>query len=339
MVAPVNRLRFVPDHAIAGVPNVVVDGAPNADTILTLSHWPGAPTPPDLRDDLSAQIAFHALERPALFDGIEAVTNNHFDQDGLVSAFALLHPELALPRRNQLIDIARAGDFGTFVSRDSARVAMVIAALDDDNRSPLAGGDLARPYPERCGALYEWALPRLLEILDHLDDWRLLWAEEDGHLEESLRAIADGTVTVEEHPDIDLAVFSVPERWAARATSRFTVGRTDALHPMAVANSTERMRVATVDACGCTVELRYETWVMLTSHQVLPRPDLRLLAEELDALEPAAGGWQAAPPGALTPQLRWAGVGSSGLSPERFLHTLRNFLQHAEPAWDPFAMR
>jgi len=59
-------LRFVPDHAIAGIPNVVVDSAPNPDTRLTLSHWPGAPTPPGLRDDLSAQIAFHASVRTAL---------------------------------------------------------------------------------------------------------------------------------------------------------------------------------------------------------------------------------------------------------------------------------
>ena len=336
-MTPVNSLRFVPDHAIAGIPNVVVDGAPNTDTRLTLSHWPGAPTPPDLRDDLSAQIAFHALGRPALFDGIEAVTNNHFDQDGLVSAFALLHPELAFPRRDELIDIASAGDFGTFVSRDSARVAMMIAALDDDDRSPLTGSQLAQPYPRRCGALYEWALPRLLEIADHLGQWRHLWGDEDAHLTRSLDAIASGAAHVEEYPDIDLAVFTVPERWSARATSRFTVGRADALHPMAVANSTQRMRIAVVGADSCTVELRYESWVMFASRPVLPRPDLRLLAEELDALEPAAGGWHADPPGALTPQLRWAAEGSSGLSPGHFLHTTRSFLQHAEPAWDPFA--
>lgn len=329
-------LRFVPDHAIAGIPNVVVDGAPNPDTRLTLSHWPGAPTPPDLRDDLSAQIAFHALAQPALFDGIEAVTNNHFDQDGIVSAFVLLQPELAHPRRDQLIDIARAGDFGTFVSRDSAKLAMVIAALDDDDRSPLAANQLAQSYPERCGSLYEWTLPRLLELVDDLDRWRHLWADEDAHLTASLNAIAIGAVQVEEQPDIDLAVFTVPASWPAPATSRFTVQRMDSLHPMAVANSTDLLRIAIVQDGRCSVELRYESWVMLTSRPVQPRPDLRLLARELDALEPTGTGWQAAAPGALTPQLRWTGGGSSGLSPEHFLQTLRNFLQHAGPAWNPF---
>ena len=78
-------LRFVPEPLTTGIPNVVVDGSPNGDTVLTLSHWPGMPTPPELRDDLSAQIAFHALAEPQRFDGVDAVTNNHFDQDGLTS--------------------------------------------------------------------------------------------------------------------------------------------------------------------------------------------------------------------------------------------------------------
>ena len=75
-----HALRFVAYDHLGDTPNVVVDGSPTASTRLTLSHWPGSPTPVDLLADLSAQIAFHALDRPAsLFDGIEAVSNNHFD--------------------------------------------------------------------------------------------------------------------------------------------------------------------------------------------------------------------------------------------------------------------
>lgn len=329
-------LRYVPDHAIAGIPNVAVDGSPNLDTVLTLSHWPGAPTPVELRDDLSAQIAFRALVRPELFDEIEAVTTNHFDQDGLISAFALLHPSEALARRDQLVDIARAGDFGTFQSRDAARVSMVLAALDDDDRSPLPATVLNVPYPQRCAALYEWALPRLLEIVDHLDRWEHLWGDEDADLSASLDAIATGDVVVEEHPEIDLAVFTVPADRSAARTTRFTVARSDHLHPMAVANSTERMRVAIVDEAGCSVELRYETWVMFTSRPVMPRPDLRLLVPVLDELEPSGQGWHADAPGSLTPRLRWTGERASRVSPTAFVSTLREFLAEAPPAWDPF---
>lgn len=329
-----NGLRFVPEHAIAGIPNVVVDGAPNPDTVLTLSHWPGAPTPPSLREDLSAQIAFRALEQPELFDGVEAVTNNHFDQDGLVSAFTLLYPDLALPRREQLVDIARAGDFGTFESRDSARVAMVIAALDDDLRSPLNDDVLSAPYPQRCGAMYEWALPRLLDIIDHLDEWSRLWADEDAHLEASLAAIARGEAWIEEFPEVDLAVVTMPPIWSPKPTSRFTVARDDRLHPMAVANSTGCMRVAMIDAGGCSLELRYETWVMHVSRRLAPRPDLRVLAQLLNDRE-GEGKWVADAPGALTPRLhRERGAGT--LAPDEFVSLARQFLSTAPPAWDPF---
>jgi len=117
----VQPLRFVGYHRLADTPNVVVDGSPTASTVLTLSHWPGSPTPEHLLDDLSAQIAFRALAEPSLFDGIGAVSNNHFDQDGLTSAFALVSPDEAMERREQLIDIASAGDFATFTERSSMR--------------------------------------------------------------------------------------------------------------------------------------------------------------------------------------------------------------------------
>ena len=266
----------------------MVDGSPNADTVLTLSHWPGSPTPPELRDDLSAQIAFRALSEPERFAGVEAVTNNHFDQDGIVSAFALLWPALALPRRELLIDVARAGDFGTFASREAARIAMILAALDDDVMSPVPAQSLAAPYPQRCGSLYQWALPQFAEIVDRPQEWRHLWGDEDAHLTRSIEAIAGGAVRVTEHRDVDLAVVTVPAEWAPRTTHRFTRVESSTLHPMAINNATECLRVAVVQGSRYHLELRYESWVMLVSRPVLPRPDLRVLAAELDTLEPGS---------------------------------------------------
>jgi hypothetical protein len=332
----VRQLRFVPEHAIAGIPNVVVDGSANADTVLTLSHWPGAPTPPELRDDLSAQIAFHALDRPELFDGIDVVTNNHFDQDGLVSVFALVEPAAALARRDLLIDVASAGDFGTFTSRTAARVAIAIAALDDDQLSPLPADALAGPYPQRCGALYEWALPRLLDMVDHPDDWLALWEDEDAHLGESLDAIAFGAVPLTEYPEVDLAVLDVPDEWVRRASHRFTIGAREAVHPMAVNNSTSCLRVAVLQGRRYRVELRYESWVMLTSRPVLPRPDLRLLAAELTAAEPGDAVWRADAPGTLTPTLRLVDDRESGIAAHDFVQRVQDFLATAPAAWDPF---
>ncbi|MCU1399092.1 MAG: hypothetical protein JWN62_2201 [Acidimicrobiales bacterium] len=331
-------LRFVPYHELAVQLNVIVDGSATDGTVLVLSHWPGSPTPFDLLDDLSAQIAFRALAAPQRFDGVDAVSNNHFDQDGVVSAFALVDPDAALARRGMLVDVARAGDFATFTHRDAARVAFALAAYDDPDRSPLDADVFAGSYPDRCGRLYEAVLPQLAELVDAPERSRSLWETEDAHLDESLQAIATGTVVVDEHPDIDLAVISVPETWAARASTRFTVARLDAVHPMAVNQSTECFRVLLRQGDHWRLELRYESWVMYRSRAVRPRPDLRVLAGRLTACEPSGARWTADPPNALTPQLSSAADGS-GLAPELVEREIRGFLATAPAAWDPLSGR
>ena len=171
-------------HRLGDTPNVIVDGSPTASTRLTLSHWPGSPTPTALQDDLSAQIAFHALDSPDVLHGIEVVSNNHFDQDGLASAYALIDPQAALARRAQVIDVASAGDFAVFEDRASMRIAMALAAYDDPDRSPLGQSAFGGGYEDQCAALYEGLLPKFTELLDHPDRVRSLWEAEDAHLTE-----------------------------------------------------------------------------------------------------------------------------------------------------------
>ena len=326
-------LRFVPHHLLADTPNVIVDGSPTPSTVVTLSHWPGSPTPPEVLDDLSAQIVFRALDRPGLLDGAQAVSNNHADQDGLVSVYALTRPDDAVRRRAALIDVARAGDFATFDERDAIRLAFTIAAWCEPDRSPLDTSVFTGGYDEQCGALYEALLPVLPEMLDDVDRFRPWWGEEDAHLQESLDAIASGIVTIEERRDLDLAVVRVPNDWADRVTTRFTVHRADALHPAAIHRSTDRMRVAVVQDGRPRLECRYETWVMYRSRPLVPRPDLRPLAGILAELDPSAG-WQADAPGALTPSLRAASAASE-LTTIAWLATVQDYLRAAPPAWDP----
>ena len=328
-------LRFVPYHRLADTPNAVVDGSPMTSTLLTLSHWPGSPTPIELQDDLSAQIAFRALMEPSRFEGIEAVSNNHFDQDGLVSAFVLIDPEAAVARRARLIDVASAGDFAVFDDRDAMRVAMAIAAHDDPERSPLGAAIFADGYEEQCGRLYEALLPRLADMVDRPEAVRHLWEDEDAHLTESLAAIDAGVVQLHEEPELDLAVCVVPDEWATRATTRFTMAATEALHPAALPNRTSRMRLVVSQAGVHRLQCRYETWVMFRSRPLMPRPDLRLLAARLDEVEGRAA-WHAGAPGSLTPELApTAGTSGTSLSLEQFLAETRRFLRTALPAWDP----
>jgi hypothetical protein len=329
-------LKFLAYAASADGPNVIVDGAANAGTRLTLSHWPGSPTPRELLEDLSAEIAFRALAEPDRFDGIDVVSNNHFDQDGLASVYALVDPDAALARRERVIDVARAGDFGTFTDRDSARITFAIAAHDDPEISPLPAAAFDAPYDELCATLYESLLPDFSALLDAPDRWRSLWEREDAHLGESIDAIERGIVRIDERAAIDLAVVTVPDDWAAKATHRFTQTWTEAVHPMAVDNATERLRILLVQGHRYRLELRYETWVMFVSRPVTPRPDLRALATALTAQETAGAQWKADAPGALTPQLRLIDNAESSIAPEIFVATVERYLADAPPAWDPF---
>lgn len=327
-------LRFVPFHRLGDTPNVVVDGSPSPSTRLTLSHWPGAPTPVELRHDVSAGIAVRALDEPARFEGIEVVSNNHFDQDGLCAVHALVAPDHARRHAHRLIDVASAGDFGVFADRASARIAMTIAALEGE-RSPWAAQLAALDYPAAAGLLYERCLPLLPAMLGDVEPWRHLWADEDAHLQAGLDALAAGEVAIDERPELDLAVVTVPEAWAERTAHRFTEARSAALHPMAVTNSTSCLCVLTVQGRRYRLELRYEGWVMLVSRPVRPRPDLRPLATELDALESSGARWHADPPGALTPQLSVSPESSIG--PAGLVAVVERFLAVAPAAWDPFA--
>ena len=327
-------LQFVPYDLLGDIPNVVVDGSPTASTRLTLSHWPGSPTPVELLDDLSAQIALHALDHPALFDGVEAVSNNHFDQDGLMSAYALLEPEAAIARRDLVIDVAAAGDFATFHDRAAMRIAMAIAAFDDPRRSPLPAAVFEDGYEAQCAALYAALLPRCTALLDDPESVRSLWEDEDAHLSHSLDAIDLGTVALHDEPDLDLAVCVVPESWAERAATRFTIARSGALHPAALPNRTSCMRLLVSHGRAHRLECRYETWVMYRSRELTPRPDLRLLAARLDEVEGRAT-WHADGPGGLTPAL--SAQHGTDLPFEQFADEVRRFLATAAPAWDPFA--
>jgi hypothetical protein len=98
------------------------------------------------------------------------------------------------------------------------------------------------------------------------------------------------------------------------------------------------LRVLLVQGRRYRLELRYETWVMLTSRRVAPRPDLRPLAAHLSELEPRGAVWHADPPGSLTPYLQLADDAESGLAADVVRTELTAFLATAAPAWDPFTM-
>jgi hypothetical protein len=327
MLQPV---KFVPYHLLDGRPSVIVDGSPAPGTVLTVTHWPGYPPPAGVAADLSAQMAFRLRERPDLVPaGAEAVSNNHFDQDGLVSIHALVAPDDAVPRRRFLEDVAFAGDFALCRDRDAARVSMVLYALAN-------GDDLPTDQPERTGVLYEDVLGRLPELCDHVGRHRAVWGEEDATLAASDAAFADGRAVIDERPDLDLAVVTVAEDTPATGGHRFGHERIDGLHPMAVNSRTERVTLARLRGRRYDVELRYEGWVQMQSRPVRPRRDLAPLAARLQDEESGDAVWTATPVGGLLPRLHLGDGQESSIAPDRFVDLLTDHLRTAPPAWDPY---
>jgi hypothetical protein len=330
-------LEFVPYQDLAGAPNVVVDGSPTDGTVLCLTHWPGISGPSEFAADLSAQMAFSYLGAFDRHEGAHAVSNNHFDQDGLVSLYALSAPDAALARRELLIEVARAGDFATFDSRQAARISMALSAYADPPRSPLAG--LSSDYDDMTAQLYTELLGRLDELCEHPERTRHLWGDEDATLAASEAALASGAATLREVPEVDLAVVTLTEDAPSTGGHRFAGQWVDGLHPMAICNATACGALLVARGQRYEFTYRYESWVQYRSRAIRPRVDLAPLAQRLSTEEPASGTmWVATGVSALTPTLTLAGAAGSDLSIERVVALVTDHLREARPAWDPYAV-
>jgi hypothetical protein len=328
-------MKYVPYHLLSERPNVVVDGAANDHTVLALSHWPHSGTPVELAADLSAQIVLRYLDRPEQHVSADVVSNNHFDEDGLVGVWAMVNPEDAPRRRDLLVDIAAAGDFGTFRDRRAARAAFTISAYADPDQSPLGTAVFGLDYPALVEVLFDELLPRLGDICDRLDDYRPLWEAEDAVLAESEAAIASGAATVEELPALDLAIVTVPDDLDGRRVHRFTQRRTEAIHPMAVHNATDCLRVLVVQGRRCRFHYRYESWVQYVSRRPLPRVDLAPLAARLSERE-RDGRWQADGVDGITPVMQLVGAEETSIDITTLRAELERHLAAAPPAWNPY---
>ncbi len=323
-------MKYVPYTELSGVPNVIVDGAAQEDTVLTLSHWPGSGSPPEFRADTSTEIVLNYLTTPGAREqyapNVKAVSNNHFDEEGLCSVWAMLHPKLARKKRDLLVDVATAGDFNIYRRPQAAKVVFTIRSYIDPDISPVAGelqGD-----DGTGSARYEALLPLLRDFLDDTDRYGPWWDTEWAAMLHSKTAMVMGQIELHEIPRVDLAVAEAPEP----------------LHPMVLYNSTERLRVLTALPGGYyCLRYRYETWVQFASRQVMPRVDLAPLLPRLQELEQREVTWTFDGNADTTPALQPLGSdgrpASSSLDLETLLDELVTYYEREQdnPAlqWDP----
>jgi hypothetical protein len=341
------QLGFEPYESLSERPHVMVDGAARASSVLTLSHWPASPTPPMLARDVSAESVLEYLRavqsigsgasfprarrglRTVLASGAlaEAVTNDHFDEDGLMSVYALVDPETALARGELLVAVAMCGDFGVVASDVAARISFAVGPLAEAEAGPGSGTS------ER----YKAVLPYVGELLRFPERFKRYWAIEAAQLRAGRAALASGEVEIAERPDVDLAVVS-RSRSPGAGPSRGPSGASGGMpvHAAAVHSVTKASRVLAFDGQRCELCLRYEGWVRTVSRRVPLRPDLAPLAERLSAEEPSGVAWEANAVGATICRLRPGGDGRSDLDPDRIVRVVSDFLASAEPAWDPW---
>ncbi len=325
------RLSYVPYHLLAERPNIIVDGAANLQTRLTLSHWPHSRTPPNLKADLSAESVFKFIESvdqseelSALLDGVEAASNNHFDEDGLVSLYSILNPDDAVDNRDFLIAVARAGDFSTYEDRDAARVSFVISAWSDPDRSPLKRTAFSGTHDELTAVLYEELLDRLPAIVARIEHFEHLWRIDDDFLTLTERAIAAGKIEISEDEAIDLAIVDIPDGGIiepSKSPAHASSWISSVCHPMAIHNAINCNRVLVRQGRMYELYFRYETWVDFVSRPLKPRIDLTGFAERLSKME-GGGRWSFSGVDDIIARLRLQGKKESRLSPNQFVKLL-----------------
>ena len=301
-----------------------------------LSHWPVNNTPDPLRRDTSTATVFAYLDNPGFHADARLVSNNHFDEDGLFSMFALCAPDIALTYRELLEGAATAGDFGTYTNLDAARLCFVIEAFADPAQSPLPPETFSGCEAVQVSSLYRRMLEQLPEILDDVDALEEYWTQMDKHLAESELLIKGGRVDIEEFPELDLAVVTIPEDLPVRTVRRYLCSEEAVVHPFAIHNATECHRIVRVQGGRLEFQYRYESWVRLVSKRPLLRVDLAGMARRLNEIETAHGTWRQEGFAEVVPRVYLEGTDTSSLSAARFVDEVSRYLVSAPVAWNPY---
>jgi hypothetical protein len=323
-------------EGLADAPLLSVDGT--VDNALHLSHWAGNTTPEELRADTSTEIALNFAAWPRRDEwarGVEVVTNNHFDADGVLSVWAVLNGERALGLRDALVSAAEAGDFSEFPGESAVRVSVLLQGGDNPFvpgvNSPLierlAGGE---KVDERRA--YELVLPEVERVLTRTEEYEPLWREGWAWIERTLDSFAAGRSRVVEDAESRLSFVTLAHDFYG--ASGFDPARHAAPYTAVAHNARgEVFLVATPLNGGWSyrIDYPYHSWAETYTRPRVARRDLSGLIERLNELEGGgAAGWK--PDGSeLTSAVKFlddAGVpAASRLEPDDVAAELREALK------------
>jgi len=214
----VMRFEFYTD-ALENTPKLSVDGTvPNS---VHLSHWEGNETAAELKADTSTEIALNLVassDRDSFTKGIDLVTNNHFDTDGVLSCWVVLTGERALAHKDLLVSAAEAGDFSEHTSDDGVRVSIAIQGPDqsspnNDDGSPLAqmlaGREFATRITDNDALAYELIFPELDRLLSNVNAYEGLWREGWKNVANAIESFAQGKSQVKKFDESRMSVVTL----------------------------------------------------------------------------------------------------------------------------------
>ena len=208
-------MRFEFYHSgLDETPKLSVDGT--VDNAIHFSHWQGNETPAQLKADTSTEIALNLVAAPnrnEITRGIELVTNNHFDTDGVLSVWTVLAGERALDIRDRLIPAAEAGDFSEFTNENAVRASIAIQGSDqvtpgEESASPLASQLAGEKVTDEARS-YELVLPEIERVLTKTNDYEPLWRGAWGKIANAIESFERGDSKVTEFSDVGLSLVTL----------------------------------------------------------------------------------------------------------------------------------
>ncbi|WOF73657.1 hypothetical protein QMT40_001290 [Parvibaculaceae bacterium PLY_AMNH_Bact1] len=257
---------------------LMVDGY--SEGYRTISHWPGHSTPAQLRHDLTtgSALKFAALspeEKRDLVGEFSIVTNNHIDADGVLSAFCVLNPDLALKHRDLILRTAATGDLAKWTGPDA--LALELTLMSEAERfEPFYGEPMTDRHWANMADAYQHCFWLLEETL--LDDPFAIqngWADRHRQVVADIEGIDAGEgVRITRYPEEDLAVIEVNREITLMGLRH-------------AAGDLYRILLAYSDNEGTRYRFCYraESWFDVVSITPQPRKPLDGLAARLNELE------------------------------------------------------
>jgi hypothetical protein len=330
-------------HAgLDAVPKLSVDGT--VSNSVHFSHWQGNETPAQVKADTSTEIALNLVAAPnrdELTQGIELVTNNHFDTDGVLSVWTVLTGERALELRDKLISAAEAGDFSEFTNKNAVCASIAIQGSDqptpgEDSGSPLAR-HLAGENVEEDARAYELVLPEVERLLTKIDEYEALWRSAWDKIVIAMESFERGASKVVELDDAGISLITLaPEVFSP---SGFNPTRHAAPYTAISRYAKGQLYLITTplkNGWSYRIDYPYYSWAETIVRPRIQRRNFSQLLDELNQLEPQRlGSWKLdnsemtsavkflGPDGALAP---------STLAPDEVARVLRELSSIAQPA-------